>query len=205
MRFGTFVGAVAITAASASAGTLFADNFDSYAYQNADGFLNWTGAGVWAISNGSVDLIGQGSNFDLLPGNGKYIDLDGSTNDPGRMTTIQTFNFVAGQTYTLSFKLGGSQRNNGNNSAQVAVNLGSLLSQSVTLPANSAFVPFSYTFTPTVSTAAVASFSFEGLPPGDNQGLLLDDVKLVLIPLPTGAGIGLAGLAMVGLVRSRRR
>lgn len=199
--------AIASVAGSAIASevTLFSDNFDGYAYQDGNGYLNWNGAGVWAMSNGTVDLIGVGSNFDLVPGHGKYIDLDGSTNDPGRMTTVAAFNFIAGQTYKLSFKLAGGQRGNGDNSAEVAVGIGSLLSDTITLGQNDDFTSFTYTFTPTVSTAATASFSFEGLPPADNQGLLLDDVKLVqLIPLPGAAGLGMAGLLAIGARRRAR-
>ena len=184
---------------------LFTDNFDAYAHA-----LNWTGGGNWTVSNGTVDLIGRSSGgvqyFDLLPGNGNYVDLDGSTNNPGRMTTNSVFNFLAGHTYTLSFKLGGSQRGNGTNTADVAVGIGSLFSETFSLGANAGFTTYTRTFTAGVSTAANTSFSFEGTGNGDNMGLLLDNVQLIhVIPLPTSAAMGLAGLVGIGAVRRRFR
>ena len=101
--------AAAITtvfAAPASAAvTIFSDNFDSYSPLA----LNWTPpvASGWTVSSGTVDLIGT-SFIDILPGNGNYIDLDGSTSNSG--VFANSVNLTGGVTYTLSFYLAGSQR-----------------------------------------------------------------------------------------------
>ena len=62
--------------------------------------LNYTGFANWTVYSGTVDLIGNGS-YDFLPGDGLYVDLDGSTSDAGVLTTKQSFNFTAGSQYIL--------------------------------------------------------------------------------------------------------
>ena len=77
--------AVALTAGtlggSAQAATVFTDNFNTYPAQ-----LNWVPPANWTAGSGpaggTVDLIGMttdGPLFDLFPGNGGYVDLDGSS------------------------------------------------------------------------------------------------------------------------------
>jgi hypothetical protein len=63
---------------SSFAATVFSDDFntDSLAL-NQTSFL-----GGWTVSSGTVDLIGTGF-FDFYPGNGHYVDLDGSTANAG--------------------------------------------------------------------------------------------------------------------------
>jgi hypothetical protein len=60
-----------------------------------------------------VDLIGNPSFFDFLPGNGRYVDLDGSTGDAGKMTSI-ALSLAGGVLHKLSFDLAGSQRGDTN-------------------------------------------------------------------------------------------
>src|SRR5580698_6371222 len=89
----------AVCAQSASAATSFTDNFNSYSGQ-----LNWVPPSTWtAPGPGTVDLIGEtpsGTSFDFYPGNGGYVDLDGSNGTAGTLQTIQSF--AAGK-YTLTF------------------------------------------------------------------------------------------------------
>src|SRR5207253_8683044 len=88
---------------------LLQDNFNS---QTPDQ-LNWTGDSVFLPTSppGTVDLIGAGGSFDFYPGNGGYLDLDGSSgsgnNPAGEITSIQTF---GPGTYRLTFFLGGNAR-----------------------------------------------------------------------------------------------
>src|SRR5579871_6703843 len=104
---------------AARAATVFSDNFDSYAYADSNGYLNWVPPAKWTVTSGSVDLIGAGTNFDLFGGaDGKYVDLDGSTYQPGALTTIQSFG--AG-TYTLEFLLGGNQRGDGDKTTTITL------------------------------------------------------------------------------------
>lgn len=80
--------------------------------------LNFQGFQHWDVPEGHVDLIGKSPNgvgmFDLLPGNGFYIDLAGSSDatpqDLGQLWSKQKFTWVTGHNYTLKIKLAGNQR-----------------------------------------------------------------------------------------------
>ena len=79
---------------------MFQDNFDSenslVAALNYNGFNNWSVSGV-------VDLIGN-SYFDFLPGNGMYLDMDGSNYAAGTITTKVSSLWIQEPTlYLLSF------------------------------------------------------------------------------------------------------
>ena len=87
--------------AGAQAAPVYTDNFNSNTPAG-----NLTPAG-WTVTGGSVDVVGPGF-FDLLPGNGSYIDLDGSTNSAGLLST--TVVGAANGSYTVTFDLAGSQR-----------------------------------------------------------------------------------------------
>ena len=100
--------ATLLVAGRADASLLFSDNFDGEAYELNATLDNWT------VTGGTVDLIGSGTPFDFgaLAGNGKYVDLDGSSFDAG-IATSSSFLFANGTTYTLSFDLAGNQRGAG--------------------------------------------------------------------------------------------
>src|SRR5579862_1829881 len=61
---------------------LLNDNFNTE--NGGVGQLNYTGFDNWNVS-GAVDLIGNGF-FDFYPGNGLYVDMNGSPG-PGTMTS----------------------------------------------------------------------------------------------------------------------
>jgi hypothetical protein len=179
--------------ASANAGTVFSDNFNSY-----DGQLNWVPPVNWTVSSGSVDLIGEtpsGTSFDFFPGNGGFVDLDGSTSQAGTLSTLTTF---AAGTYTLSFDLGGNDR--GDSDKTTVVSLGDF-SQTITLPSSSALQTYSYTFT---TTGGALSFADLG---GGNQniGNVLDNVSLSAVPEPATWAAMLLGFGGVGVAMRRRR
>lgn len=74
--------------------------------------LNYTSFAYWDVPAGyQVDLIGPGL-FDLLPGNGYYVDMVG-TPLVGRLESKETFQFDHTGSYRLSFWLGGNQRTSG--------------------------------------------------------------------------------------------
>ena len=68
---------------SSKAALIFSDDFDSYTAG-----IPWPGEGNWTVTEASVDLIGEGTSWDLLPGNGKYLDMDGSTGNAGTIESI---------------------------------------------------------------------------------------------------------------------
>ena len=187
-------------AGAAHAVTVFSDNFDA----NGLG-LNSVPAG-WSVSGGTVDIIGSsgsGSLFDLLPGNGAYIDLDGSTGASGLLSI--GLSLVAGVEYTATFDLAGSQRGTAETGT---VSFGSA-AVSYDLASADPFAPFTLSFTPSASGNFTLSFQNVG---GDNLGALLDNVTVSSegspspIPEPQTYALMLAGLALVaGAARGRRR
>lgn len=151
---------------------LFEDDFDA---ENAGvGVLNYTGFANWGVTDGTVDLIGNGF-FDFYPGNGLYVDLDGSTDDAGILTTTMTFALPEGS-YELSFDLGGSQRGDSND---VTVTLGGLYTDTFTLASAD---PLSTVSVPVAVPAggALVTLSFENAG-GDNVGAIVDNVSLASI------------------------
>src|SRR4051812_19827628 len=104
---------LAASASSHAAITVFSDNFDADATRNnATGFVQG-----WTVTNGTVDVDGTGFVHNELPGNGHYIDLDGSTMKAGLFSNSFTAN--AGLTYTMSFDIAGNQRNYGKDTVDV--------------------------------------------------------------------------------------
>ncbi len=178
---------IALTS-SASAAPIFFDNFDA----SGPPTVNWNGGTDWNVTSGSVDLIGNGF-FDFLPGNGLYVDLDGTTNSAGLFSTNMLF---APGSYIVTFSLAGSQRGS---SETVTVSLGDWSTTISNIPSNQPFTV--YTFTITTTTTGPLSFQNAG---GDNVGALLDNVSVSFVPEPISLVI-FGGLMVGGLAAVRRR
>jgi hypothetical protein len=179
----------------ASADIIFQDNFN--AENGGVGQLNYNSFANWNVNFGTVDLIGNGF-FDFLPGNGLYVDLDGSTLDPGVLSTKQSFDPGS---YRLEFDLFGSRRGDTN---QVTVALDGWFETFTLNSDDSLHVvrEFDTTFT---SPLAFANSPLIGQ--GDNVGAILDNVTLTQIPEPATLvllGVGAAGLYVFGR-RARAR
>jgi hypothetical protein len=177
--------------APAQSAVIFSDNFDSYpATTNATNF-----GGNWTVTNGSVDVIGNGF-FDFYPGNGLYIDLDGSTNDPGDFTS-KALSVNAG-TYTLEFVLSGSTLGESNT---VDVSFGSY-SESFNLASNYPVTTFTRTVNFASNSLASVVFKNGG---SDNMGALLFNVTVASVPEAETAAMMLAGLGIMGSIVRRRK
>lgn len=184
------VTAALVASAGAQAAPVWSDNFDANALAT-----NSVPAG-WYIGNaGTVDVIGAPAFFDLLPGNGRYIDLDGSNNLAGKLTTDLT---LAAGTYTVTFDLAGNQRDG--TTDPVSVMFGTT-SGSYSLAPSAGFSSHSLTFTTDGST-----FSLSFLDGRDgNVGALLDNVSISAVPEAGNLSMMLAGIAALGFAARRRR
>jgi hypothetical protein len=184
-------------APAASAAVVLVDNFDG---EVADD-LNWDGDATFFVSSdpGSVDLIGAGGAFDLYPGNGRYLDLDGSTgsgNDPaGEITSFASFG--AGN-YTLSFRLGGNAR--GAPAQTTRVTLGDF-SVDILLASSDPLALYAFTFNTTGG-----QLIFTELGPSNQQGNILDDISLAnAVPEPATWAMMILGFGAAGSMIRRRR
>src|ERR1700722_9142112 len=90
----------ALGVGSAQAGPLY---LSCGAENGGSGALNYTGFANYNVTQGSVDLIGNGY-FDNYPGDGLYVDLAGSTNQFGALTTKHVY---GPGTYHIGLSLGG--------------------------------------------------------------------------------------------------
>ena len=184
---------MACQSSGASAAIVFSDDFNSY-----NGSLNWVPPANWTVASGSVDLIGAtpgGTSFDYYPGNGGYVDLNGSTGTPGALQTIASF---APGDYTLSFSLGGNALDDG--SKTTVISLGSF-SQSITLAASDPLTAFQFTFSTTGG-----NLSFTDLAGGNgNIGNILDNVAVSAIPEPSTWAMLILGFCGMGFLAYRRR
>jgi hypothetical protein len=151
---------------------LFSDNFDSE--NNGAGIFNWTSFANWNVLGGCVDLHGNGL-FDVQPGNGLYVDLDGSCAAGGSIETKQSFTLAPGN-YIFEFFLSGNQRISGSDT--VNVTMGSFQEQFV-LQQKDRFELRTRNIS--VPTQTAVKIRFENLG-ADGRGGLVDLVRLRRAP-----------------------
>lgn len=178
-------------APSSWAAVIFSDNFN--AENGGTAILNYAGFSQWNVADGTVDLLGV-DFYDPYPGNGLYVDLDGSTADAGVFSTKSLFD---PGNYLLSFKLGGSSSAS---TEAVTVSFGSF-SEVFNLASNAPLTTFVRSVN--LTGASVLSFSNAG---GDYYGSYLDDVSISTstVPIPTPALLpGLIGLGVAALRRKQ--
>ena len=128
--------------------TLFCDDFNSENGGNHQ--LNYNGFANWNVVDGTVDLIGVGSPWNFFPANGLFVDMDGSTQNAGKMISTGPINLQPG-TYALSFDLAGNQRDGMAETVAVQVAIG-LFSQTYSLNRTDPFQTFTEVFTVAAST-----------------------------------------------------
>jgi hypothetical protein len=178
-----------------AASPIFSDDFNNYPADQ----LNWippTSSGWIVSAGGTVDIHGVGGIYDFIPGNGSYVDLDGTSLSSGLLS--HNVNLVGNMTYTLSFDLAGSHRGS---EETVNVNFGST-SASYLLNSTAPFTTFTLNFTPGSDGSYSFSYLNEG---GDNFGALLDNVSVSAIPEPESYVMLLAGLGLMGFLARRRK
>lgn len=209
MKSGILSAFLLLILASASlvqANVVFEDNFDAEpgAGSGASGLseINYTGFTQWSISNGSVDLVHQGDfgPIDCFGGSGNCVDLDGTTNDAGVMTSIGIA--LDPGLYRLDLYLAGTSNNfaldpPASNANNVNVSLASFIDTTIELAQGDPFTLVSELFT-VQGPGGVFEIviSHEG---GDNFGAILDNVSITAVPVP--GAMWLLGSAAVLLRR----
>jgi Protein of unknown function (DUF642) len=205
-----------VATSSVNAAVLFSDNFNSEhggvgclnygtpgltcwgaggSTFSGTSFTNWTVIG--GATGGSVDLIGNGfDNITPAPGDGLYVDLDGSNNNAGGLLSKQSFLLQPGFTYTLSFSLANNWVGGAatwNNFIKVAA--GSAFSQTYNIVGQPASATtYSPTFSVSVPTTVQLSFADPNAGvSGDNYGILLDNISLSSASIPTTGTTGTTG------------
>lgn len=191
----------AILSTIGTAAPIFSDNFDTE--NSGAGQLNYTTLTNWTVTQASVDLIGNGL-YDFYPGQGLFLDLDGTTGNAGNGQIVSNPTFGPG-TYQLTFFLGNNP-GGGSTINQLKVELGdwnATYNTSNSIPA----ATINVTFTSTVGGA----LTFSQFGPGDQQGSILDNVELSTLgrsaeaPEPsTLMMLAAAGAALIGLSRFRK-
>jgi hypothetical protein len=192
MKKALVIAALAAVSVAAHADTIFSDNFDANAYG-----LNAVPTG-WTVTDGTVDIIGPSFYSYCGAGQGKCIDLDGSTGDAGILS--KSLSLDAGVQYTATFELAGNMRG-GSETGAVSFGFGGN-NITYSLLSSAAFSSYQLIFTPGSTGAYSLSFSNAG---GDNIGALLDNVTVTAVPEPETYAMMLAGLGLMGAVVRRRK
>jgi hypothetical protein len=191
---------LASTTVASHAAVIFSDNFNATP-QGLD-----TTPNGWVLDYGKVDVIGTGF-FEFYPGNGNYIDTNGSIGQSGGMHTNTVFNFLAGKTYTISFDYGNNKGSHLNGSVETLVlDLigfgGAVINHTGPI---ASFINYVFSFTPGSNFNSAIYFNASGTNDGDNGGLILDNVSLSVVPVPAALPLLAAGLGVLGFAGRRRR
>ncbi|WP_309731826.1 PEP-CTERM sorting domain-containing protein [Chamaesiphon sp. OTE_75_metabat_556] len=157
----------------AQAATLLNDNFNTE--NGAVGTLGYTGFANWTVSTG-VDLLGNGT-YDIYPGNGLFVDLNGES--AGAITSTNSFTFASNETATLSFNYGSNNLGTDGTNTSARIFLGGVEIAQLTNPGGSSFATFSQTF----SNPTSGTLRFEAINPGTG-GIVIDNISLVSTSVP---------------------
>jgi len=151
------------------ASVLFVDDIDQE--NNGVGVFNWTNFANWDVVDGCVDLHGN-DFFDVQPGRGLYVDLDGSCVRAGTIETKTEFTLEPGA-YILEFWIAGNQRID--DADTVIISLGSVYQEEMVVQRRDPFQLRTRHINVPAQTAARLRFQNLG---GEDRGALIDLVRL---------------------------
>ncbi|RYG31389.1 hypothetical protein EON81_22980 [bacterium] len=143
-----FVGTAAVSSAQAP---LFFDGF--LADNAAQPARNFKGFYLWNVTDGTVDLLGN-NLLGNAPIGGRFVNLGGSTGDPGRFATRLPIVFLPGVKYNISFEYASSNGQYNRASLTVGSRVFRVAAQSKSLR--------TYTTTVEFSRLTTASLVFQG-------------------------------------------
>jgi hypothetical protein len=195
---------LAAAGTSLAGSTVFSDDFNAEtAGLNGD-------PSQWTVGPGTIDLIGDTTIYAWMPaGHGLYVDLDGTRDGPGTMTTDVSFTLLPGITYTLKFDLAGNQGPHNQTPASetdtVEFGFGGVTLGSYVIDKDQDWVTYDVTLSNGGSSPVdIGPLWFRNLEDSDDQGVLLDNVLLTMVPAPGAIVLGSLGLGLVGWLRRRR-
>ena len=173
------IGILSLAACSAARGqVVFSEDFDDE--NSGVPVLDYLGFTQFTVADGSVDLLGPGL-FDFIPGNGLYLDMDGTQFNAGTLIS-EPITLPAGN-YKLSFELS-FNINPMPDTNTMDVVVGGIGVATVSGIDGLNFAKFrvqEYTFNIPSNTEGSLIFIHGG---GDNGGYLLDDIELRRIECP---------------------
>lgn len=195
----TLLGAMA----PAEASPLFSDTFDGDA---SGSVLNFNSFANWNVVNGTVDYLKGYPGISCLAGG--CVDLDGSTNQAGRMVSKQSFVIDGATVYRLSVTFSGSQRNGyGTDNIKWGITNGVAdwaYGYDQGIAWNAAFNTLNSQF-----TGIGGSFHLfvEDTGSHDNVGTILDSISFQSLPssVPEPGALALVGLGIALIMLTKRR
>jgi len=132
---------------------------------------NFTDFDFWTVIEGCVDLHGPGG-VDPVPGNGLYIDMDGTCNNAGTLESKETFELHPAD-WRLEMIVAGNSQVTDTDSMLITVGTGN--QWMMTLDDTASFQQIDYNFTLADSASATIMLEHYG---SDEQGILIDAVRL---------------------------
>ena len=148
---------------------LIVDDVDSE--NNGQSQPNYTNFAFWNVVDGCVDLHGPGG-VNPRPGNGLYIDMDGTCNDAGTLVSKQTFQLHPAN-WRLELVVAGNSQVSGRDTMLISVGPGN--EWMLALDDTVSFALVNYNFTLADSLAAKIRLEHFG---NDEQGILIDALRL---------------------------
>lgn len=133
---------------------------------------NWTDLEHYNVVKGCIDLHGNG-HFDVQPGNGIYLDMDGTCWEAGTIESKEAYQLVPDETYLFEVWLAGNNR--GRPADTMDVTIGTAYSERFIFEDDQEFELFTREFTVAEPTEARIRMEHFG---GDNHGILVDLIRL---------------------------